>query len=300
MPAPSSALAPAEIACQLDRALQDVGELPILPGTAQRALRLAELGEISLAKFGSLIESDAALAAGLLKLANSPLYSWGRTIDSLEAAAVRLGLRACHDLIMALGMKRFAEQVRPGLRHRCTRLWQHSFIVACLARNLSREWEYNYQGEEFTAGLLHDLGRLLLAMLVPDAFLVADPMTFEEDEELLDRERAVLGTDRCQVGARYAERSRMPVTIVTVIRQHHQVSQATQCRGLVALVAMADHLANHFHAKRRLEAYDLEQNAGFVALSRGRAPEERERFRTRLPALLRETVAQYEQSGLRG
>jgi putative nucleotidyltransferase with HDIG domain len=283
---------------RLEAGLSGAADLPLLPSTAQQALQLTRERDVSLAEFARLIESDVALASTILKLANSPLYSWGRTIATLEQAVVRLGLHECESLVIAVGMKSLAGRAPAAVKSRCAWLWQHSFVVGCLCRKMNRELSFGHAGEEFTAGLLHDLGRVVIALLVPDAFPAADPMTFDESEDVLARERQVVGYEHCAIGARFAEQSRMPRDVIGAIRHHHDPSGAGMARGLVELVAAADHLANHFQRGAAAEEYDLSANASFAWLAQALDPHLVDYFAARIPSLLKEASRALKGSGL--
>jgi HD-like signal output (HDOD) protein len=279
-----------QVAARIEKALGDMSKLPMLPGTAQKALKLANEGKASLAEFAEMIRTDVGLATSILKLVNSPIYSWGRTVDSLEQAVVRLGIKECHNLIVAIGLQNIFKNASPGVRARCELLWKHSFIVACLCRQLNRCLSYDFEGEEFTGGLLHDLGRILLAVIAPDVFVAADRVDFKEGDGLLEGERAAYGQDHCTIGATFAQGNRLPHSICQTIRWHHTPEEAKDHRGLIGLVALADHLANHLHRREPLDAYDLDENPGFRLLGRGWDEARVTAFRKLLPTVLDETA----------
>src|SRR5204862_5406028 len=95
---------------KLQQLLGDLRKLPLLPATAQKAMALAREENASLQELCGLLERDVTLASSILKLANSPYFNWGRTVDSLEQAVVRLGLRECQNLIMAISMRNVFNQ----------------------------------------------------------------------------------------------------------------------------------------------------------------------------------------------
>src|SRR5204863_2149562 len=153
---------------KVEQALGELRQLPLLPATAQQAMALANDDASTLHQFSSLVEQDITLAASILKLANSPVFSWGRTIESLGQAVVRLGLRECQNLMMAVSMGNLFQKSDPRTKGFCAVLWKHCFLTGCICRRLNQELHLDFQGEEFTAGLLHDLGRILLAVAVPE------------------------------------------------------------------------------------------------------------------------------------
>ena len=107
----------------------------------------------SLGDFAAVIQRDPPLAAGVLKLANSALYQVGRTLDNVHQAVVRLGLRECKNLLIAVGMRSLLKGIPVEQKRVCEILWRHSFVTGCLARRLNKSLEFGYQGEEFSCGL---------------------------------------------------------------------------------------------------------------------------------------------------
>ncbi|MBI1831729.1 MAG: HDOD domain-containing protein [Planctomycetes bacterium] len=281
---------------KLESILGELRKLPLMPVTAQQAVNLANQEGADLQEFARLVERDITLATSFLKLAHSPMYSWGRTIDSVEQAVVRLGLRDCQNVLLAVAMRNLFHTTAPTTKAHCAVLWQHCFLTACFSRRLNKEFGFDYRGEEFTAGLLHDLGRILLAVTIPDNFCAADPIDFIEDDSILDRERSVLDADHCQVGGHYAEQNQLPFAALAAIRFHHRLDDAKDHRGIVRLVVMSDHLANFVQRGAKPEAYDLAANLGFQAIATGWSGEKIEAFRGKIPGLIEETARAANQS----
>jgi len=198
-----------ETCSQLDQLksslLKRSDELSMLPAVATEALELARDPECRTAEFAGVIERDVKLATEILSIANSVYFAASAPVASLHQAVVRLGLRQCRYLILSSsaaslmkGMPLEQEWVREVI-------WQHSFRTATACQYLNKTLKLGFDGEEFTAGLLHDFGRLLLAVAAPESFANADPLSFEEDEEFLSKENSILGSDHCSFGAWFAE-----------------------------------------------------------------------------------------------
>lgn len=282
---------PADI---LKATVGNLNKLPMMPAAATKAMAVANDPAAGLRAFGQVIERDPALATGVLKLANSPLYRIGRTIESLDQAVVRLGLRECKNLIVAVGMRSLLRSTTPATRAPCEVLWEHSFLTACLCRRLNRTLELGYQGEEFSCGLAHDLGRMLIAIGVPTHFHAADPMDFRETPRVLDREQSVLGIDHCHFGAWFANLNQLPASLVTAAQFHHHPAEAESHKTLVALVAVADHMANHLHNCHPAE-YDLAANPAWQVLAASINGGMQEKLLGLAPSLLEEAVQEAEE-----
>jgi HD-like signal output (HDOD) protein len=248
-----------------------LSRVPTLPEAATRAMAVAKDPNSSLATLAAVIERDPALAAGLLKLANSPLYRTGRAVETLHQAVVKVGARECQNLVLAVGMRSLFRKVPRARQRRFEGLWRHSFLTACVCRQLNQALRLDYQGEEFACGLAHDIGRLLIGLGAPELSDAVDPMDFVEGPEVLAREQTALGTDHCYFGAWFANANNLPATLVRAIQFHHTPDQADEHPALVALVAAADHMANYFQRAQRFEGYDAAANPAWPLLG---APDE--------------------------
>jgi HD-like signal output (HDOD) protein len=163
--------------------------MPPLPDTAVQAISMANDPDCQMPRFASLIERDAAVATMILRIANSATYAGGMPAMRLQQAVVRLGIRPCQHMIVAIGMRSLFRQMASSSRMQCELLWQHAYVTAALCRQINRAFRLGFDGEEFSAGLLHDLGRILLALADPKSFEQARAIDFREDEDVLARER---------------------------------------------------------------------------------------------------------------
>lgn len=253
---------PGPLAGELLRDLGRVEALPVLSDTAVRAMALMHDPDSTLADVGDLIRRDGALVAAVLKLANSAACGGLRPVESARAAVVRLGLRGCYRVVAAVGVRRAFGRADGGPAEA---LLRHALFTGTLAARLSAAGRLGFRGEEFTAGLLHDIGRVVLCARAPDAFARLDPLTFREDATTPDGERAALGTDHCEIGGRFAEVNGLPPAVAAAVRRHHTPDGA-EYPVLVALTAAADELANHAQRERNLTAFRPDRAPGFRLL----------------------------------
>jgi HD-like signal output (HDOD) protein len=263
-----------------------VGNMPTLPATATRAMRLADDPEANFAELAKVIEGDVAITTGLLRVANSALYGSSNSAMKLSQALLRLGTARAKNLIVSIGMKSLMWKMAGEEKKQCEALWHHGYLTGCLCHVINSAFRLQCHGGEFAAGLLHDLGRILVLLADPDCFELADLMDFREDPGLLQRERAAIGIDHCALGGWFGEHSQLPEPLTLAMRHHHEPEQAEGSSTLVALVATADHMANHLQRGEAPEEYDPEENAGLSCLW-ARWPEARkERFRQEIPAMM--------------
>lgn len=279
---------PLEIAAAASRR---IGHLCVLPAVASRALEIAKDPESSIATFASVVEQDIVLAADILRVANSAVYGFRSQVTDLHQAVFRVGFRQCKNLILASCMTGMLRQVSVHEEWIRELLWRHGIITAVAAVHLNRIFDFGFHGEEFTAGLIHDLGRILMAAIFPDQFLAADPLDFVEhsvspDEHPLALEVTTTGTTHTCLGAWYLAKITLPSELIDVVQYHHQPCQAVQHPNLVALIAAADHMANFIQRELPMAAYEPHGNFGIRQLAEGSRESIVEDFGSMAPALL--------------
>ncbi|QJW94993.1 HDOD domain-containing protein [Frigoriglobus tundricola] len=246
--------------------LDRVETFPTLSDTAARAMAVMNDPNAALTDLVDLIRRDGVLAAAVLKLSNSAAYRGRYPTDTVAKAATKLGMRGCQQVVAAVGMRGVFKSRVPAAEAACEALLRHALFTATLATRLNAAGGIGFRGEEFTAGLLHDIGRVILCVRAPAAFPHIDPLTFREDAETLAHERAVAGTDHCEIGTRFARANALPRPVVCAIGHHHDPGAEKEYPLLVALTATADALANHVQRERKLTNFRPDLCSGFFHL----------------------------------
>jgi HD-like signal output (HDOD) protein len=281
----------AAIAQRLQRqVLHLVDNMPTLPDVAARALALANDPNSRFADLATIIEGDAAIATRLLRIANSSMFAGGSAAVKLPQAVVRLGMRRCQNLILAVSTQSLFQKIAGPAQAQCAVLWQHSYVTACLCRQINRAYRVGFDGEEFSAGLLHDLGRILLAIADPDAFSAAGAMDFREHDDVLQRECAAIGIDHAALGGWYGEHSQLPDALIQTMRYHHTPATAASAQILVALVAAADDMANHLQRREDVADYNPMESVGLQLLWARWSPAKKMRLIGEIAGLMEESV----------
>jgi HD-like signal output (HDOD) protein len=274
-------------AVRLQRKIEHlVDNMPAMPVTAARALALLEDPDVALADLAELVLEDTALATVLLQVANSALFAGGAQAVRLDQAVVRLGLWACKNLITAVGVRSVVRGRAVADDAECRALWHHGLVTAALASRINRAYRIGFNGEEYAAGLLHDLGRVLIALADRECLALSGVMDFREEGDLLARERAAIGADHCELGGWFGELSGLPGPLLGVIRHHHNPERAPIVPRLVALTSAADHMANHLHFGHGAGGYDPNTNVGLRCLTANWFPGRREHLWAALPELM--------------
>lgn len=232
-----------------------------------KAIDSAEQSSDAVAK---LIGKDLVLTARVLKVANSSFYGMTGRIGTVRDALVILGFSTVGNLVVAMGFaSRYASATHShaGLRG----FWQHGMLVAACAASLARRSGAE-EGVAYVGGLLHDIGKLVLASAFPHSYGEPVPAGLRalHGENVLAIERARFGTDHAALGGLVAGRWRYPDSICAALRDHH--SHDPQA-SLAKLIACADRVAHAFEQA----GYGAALQAGADALveleSNGSAPD---------------------------
>ncbi|MFO1041495.1 MAG: HDOD domain-containing protein [Planctomycetaceae bacterium] len=254
-------------AAVVERLRSRANNLKMLPAVATQALQIVEDPECGINEFAAVVERDPSLAAGILRMANSVVFSSGRPVLNLHQAVVRLGFRQCKNLIVTASFSSMMKSMTLDEEWIRETLSQHSFTTALLCLNMNRTLNIGFQGEEFTGGLIHDIGRLLLATCYSDCFSELDKLEFDEEIGVLAAEQALVETNHCEIGAWFVTKNALPEQLKSVVRFHHNPELAdTDSRRFVALVAVCDHMANHLQRYEESRGYDPASNPFLATL----------------------------------
>jgi len=205
--------------------------LPTIPTVLAKIVQLAD-GETSNARqLVEVVEHDQALTGKILRLANSAFFGQSRRVATIPRAVVLLGFATVRNL--ALGVKVW-ETLGTGIaRSRLQKLWGHSVTVAVAAKTLVSRLRAGNPDEAFTGGLLHDIGRLMLAMRFRDEYWqVVDGVGGDAIHRV---ESSTFGVDHAEVGAWMLEAWSLPPGIVEAVRWHHEGTSRPGVLGIVAL-----------------------------------------------------------------
>lgn len=241
----------------------------MLPDIAAKALAMARDPNCSIKEFSSVIERDPKLATEILRITNSAFYAARTPILNLKQAVTRLGFAHCRNVILAASLGSAMRRMPLAEAWMQLILWKHSSLTGTVAMALNKAFNLGFIGEEFTAGLIHDIGRSLFGVVAPHHFAQADPLDFEETGDFLRREYEILRTDHCELGAWFIEHNKLPQPLIDVVRHHHSPAMATENRKLVAVTAAADHMANYLQRNGTADDYQPDENEAVFVLFDG-------------------------------
>ena len=206
----------------LDEAFGRLHQLPALPNVVQEVAASFNAGEVDTDDLSRKIARDQGLTTKLLRVANSSFYGFPRRISSIHDAVVVMGLAGVRSLVLSPGLVHAFGAGTGGTLDR-NQYWRRSFRVASYAKAIARLLRQPPE-VAFTAGLLHDIGQLVLDICLQQEFAetLAKLPTFDND--LLAAERATLGFTHSELGAEVLRRWNFPTEIEHAVRDCHHAS----------------------------------------------------------------------------
>lgn len=219
-----------------------IGELPPLPRALAEAMRVMGSDALSTAECVAVIEHDTTLAARVLQLANSAFYGAPGKVGSISEAVHLLGLRTVVGVVAAISLRQMLGRLAcPGFDFDA--YWVHTLGTALTARELAARRDLDAE-EAFLAGLLHDVGRLVLAVFRPGDAARAIAQARAERMDSVAAEGQILGVSHDEVGATVARHWNFPMATLAAIAHHHAPpTSGEDVTGLAAVVHVADALA---------------------------------------------------------
>ena len=236
------------MATERARALIDsVGPLPVMPSLADELLGLAVSPDADVKRIHAVVERDPVLTAMVLRLVNSASFALRNEVSDLGRAVILLGASHVRSLALAASMSTtFGRSSAYG------DTWGHAFSVACGARSVAAVVCPEVVETAFAAGLLHDIGELVLAGLIE-----GQPPNDPEPGARLALEFELVGADHAELGAALAERWSIPTALVEAINHHHDWAVFQKGGlGLPGIIAAAESVTDTLWEPRHTGATD--------------------------------------------
>lgn len=227
----------------IDQVIAQAGTPVSLPEVYLQINELVDNPRSTAAEIAQTVERDVGLTARILKIVNSPYYGFPSTVDTISRAITIIGTRDLRDLALATttidlfaGMEHRQENIRD--------FWRHSIYVAVIAKMLAESRHERHTERYFVAGLLHDIGRLIMFQALPEVANLSIRQAYEQGELLYRTERALIGFTHTDIGKSIAEQWNLPAYLVEAIAYHHEPDQAIHYALDVSIVHIANFLAN--------------------------------------------------------
>lgn len=223
--------------------LRQIRNVPSLPSVVIRIRQYLNDPDVSFDALAKVIEHDPGLTANILQLANSAYFGWSRRIKTVKEAITRLGTNRIFQMVLCMSVAPLVRKPIKGYDMEADALWEHSFATAIFAEKMVQTLKVRGREEAFTAGLLHDMGKVVLGTFIEvDDHPIKELVTME-GLPFDEAERRVLGMDHAEVAAELLASWNLPPEVVAAARWHHNPGAADEHQQIVDIVHLADALA---------------------------------------------------------
>ncbi len=221
--------------------LAAVKTVPSLPSVVIKLRKYLNDPDVSFDELAKVIQVDPGLTANILQLANSAYFGWSMTIKTVKEAITRLGTNRVFQMVLCMSVAPLVRKPIRGYDTDADGLWEHSIAVAICAEQLAQALDLKDLEAAFTAGLLHDMGKVVMGTFVEiddepiKEIMRTDDLSFNEAEQM------VMGIDHAEVAGELLEAWNLPPDVVEAARWHHRPGESKEeYRQLVDLIHLAD------------------------------------------------------------
>lgn len=217
-----------------------VDEIPIFPDMISRILELTENPETTIKEIEKEILKDQGLTAKVLKIANSAYYGVSRKISTVSEATILLGFQAIKSIVLTASVSKLLVTELHGYALKREELWRQSQICALTNRMIAKKVKYKNIDQAYIAGLMRDIGKVALDHNMTKQYEKILDMVEKEQKPFMEIEEKVFGFHHGQVGAKIAEKWKLPEDLVEAIAFHHTPEKAIVNKQLVAMTHISD------------------------------------------------------------
>ena len=230
----------------IERIVDSIDRLPTLTSIYMKLSDLLSQSDSTVRMIAEVISEDPTIAAKILKIVNSAFYGFPKKIGNLQRAVVILGLNEIKSLVLATSMLRTFTELGSGHGFNVKGFWEHS-VGCAVSSKIVAEVAYLKNPEDvFTGGLLHDIGKLIHALYMPQEFTRVITEIGHGHISMLESEQNILGFNHTQTGRILAEKWHFPEEVAHMIGGHHMNGESSIPMKEVAAVHLGNSLCIAF------------------------------------------------------
>lgn len=225
-----------------EKVLGGIEDLPSMPHVVIKAHELIADSNSDAKKIAEVIETDQGITSRVLQVANSAYYGMSGKISAIQQALVVLGYQTLVEIVTMVGTASILDGKLPGYGYESKDLWQHSLAVAFASKIIANMKKPDLANEAHTAGLIHDVGKIILDSYILDRKAQIDVFMEKEEKSFLDAEIQFFGFNHADMASEVCNKWNFPQTIALAIKCHHQPSNSDG-DDLANILHMGDYLA---------------------------------------------------------
>jgi len=224
----------------IDAKIKRLKDLPTLPTILMQCNKMLKNPNVSATELAKAIKSDPSISSKVLRLVNSAFYGLSGKISSVSQAIVILGFNTVRNIFLSVSVFELLPKNEDFGGFQISKFWEHSIGCAVISKIFGQRLGMKDPEEVFTAGLLHDVGKVVIAKLFREDFSTILKTTHKEKVLFLDAEQEVLGITHYKIGELIAKDWKLPSTLTETICFHHGCTGKINHPKLVAIIHLAD------------------------------------------------------------
>jgi putative nucleotidyltransferase with HDIG domain len=229
---------------EIDKVLNDINKLPPMSNVVLKIMTLLQNPSVSIQEVANEISKDPVITASIIKLSNSAYYRASKPIRTVSESLMTLGIKTVKEIVLLTATKKILNKDLNAYQLEAESMWLHSLIVAELSARISIAKKTNIPRDlAFTSGLLHDIGKVILAQFFPVKMMEIKSALKESNRSFSSIEKEFLGYNHQEVGRKALEVWNFPEELKEVVSCHHDFEDSKNFPKLVACVHVANHLA---------------------------------------------------------
>ena len=237
---------------QILKKIDRIEDIPTLPTIVLELNKYLQDPDTSIKTVCETIEKDQAITLKILKLVNSAFYGFKTKISDLRNAIVLLGYNSVRNAIVSLSViNTFSKRVAL-MDFDISQFWKHSLAVAVTSKNIAQLSKKESPDNCFVGGLLHDIGKVILAQYFHDLFEKVWTTLQNEHLSFFEAEQKELPIDHTKIGAHLATKWQLPAGLVEAIRWHHEFKPQSKNANFVKNVYLANIIVNCYDVDQEL------------------------------------------------
>ena len=227
------------------RGLDRVPDLPTLPNVVIKVNKLLQDQDTSIRELGKTIETDQAMVAKILRLVNSTFYGFRSRIRNIPHAIIILGFNNVRNALVSVSIIKTFSGKKAFEGFEIKDFWRHSVAVAVTSKYLSEQSGLDSPDDCFIAGLLHDIGKLVLSLHFTELFRLVWESVREDELSFYEAEKKFLPASHAQIGGYLAKKWQFPASLVDSITNHHTIRKSVSNLNQLLIVHTANTIASN-------------------------------------------------------
>jgi len=220
-----------------------VKEVPTLPIVYQQLFSKMSNPNVSVPQLAEVVTRDQSLATKILKLVNSAFYGYKKEINTISRAMVILGFRTVRNAALAISVFDYVSGAMEDSRFPVEDFWKHSLCTASICKVVGQKTGSPQQEETFVAGLLHDIGKMIMMKYFAEDFGEVCGYAIEHQKSWSEAEDALLNIGHASVAKAVLRSWNFPSSLVEAVQYHHSLNSGASYPGLAALTNVADYVS---------------------------------------------------------